>query len=317
MDVSICILTHHQPELLESCVAACFREIESAALRAEVFIIDNASFDGSPQHVARRFPAVQVLRNEQNMAFSAGNNRAIRYAHGRLVLVLNDDAILGEGSLKAMVDALLSDSRIAVVGPRLLNPDGSLQRGFTNRRFPRLRSLACSLLGLSRVLERNGWTRDLLTHSRDPELRGETDHIAGACLLVRRAALDRVGLFDEGFHYWFEDADLCFRLKREGWKIFYLPEVRVVHYGSASVKKLMQSSERRLIYFRSLAYFSKKHLKSVRYLPLRSSVAMLLSFQVFLNLVSLVSPKVRRDEKGRDALGRSVRDLRWFLLGDP
>jgi len=273
MDLSICILTYCQPELLPKCVESCFTEVVRAGITAEVIVVDNGSADGAPNKIGHTFPQVRLIRNEQNLGFAAGNNKAIRNSHGSYILILNDDAILAPDSLQQMVERLKSDLGIGAVGPRLVNPDGSPQRGFTNRRFPRLRSLVCGLLGLSELLERNKWTRDLLTHSRDLDLSGETDHIAGACLLVRRDVLNTVGFFDEGFYYWFEDTDLCYRIKKAGWTIVYLADARVIHYGSASIKSVMQSSERRRIYLQSLKYFSEKHMKSVQRLPLRVALA--------------------------------------------
>lgn len=270
MDLSICILTHHQPELLPRCVEHSLAEMDRAGLHGEVIIIDNASFDGSPQAASGRFRGVRVLRNEENLGFSAANNNAIRISTGRHVLILNDDAILERDSLCLMIEQLESDPCIAAVGPKLLNPDGSLQRGFTNRSFPHLRGVLSQILLLEEFLERRSWTR-WLTMSRDPELGGDTEHLAGACLLVRRAALDSVGGFDEAFHYWFEDTDLCQRLKEAGWRLVYDPRAHVTHYGSASLSRLALS-DRNAIYFDSLKRYFRKHSSSWHYQLVRFGV---------------------------------------------
>ena len=274
MDISICILTHSQPELLPRCVASCVEELGRAAVDGEIIIIDNASTDGSPQELARTFPQVRIIRHEQNLGFSTANNLAIRGSAGKYTLILNDDAILQPDSLRLMLHKIDSDLTIAAVGPKLLNPDGSLQRGFTNRRLPRLRSLLCGLLGLNPLFERWGWSRDLLTHSRDPYRSGETEHLAGACLLVRRDMLEAVGFFDEEFYYLFEDADLCCRLRKLGGKIVYLAEATVVHYGSASLKQLM-GRERAGLYFQSLVAYYKKHHSRPAYLFVRTAVTLI------------------------------------------
>jgi N-acetylglucosaminyl-diphospho-decaprenol L-rhamnosyltransferase len=271
MDLSICILTHHQPELLPRCVEHSLAEIDWAGLRGEVVIIDNASFDGSPQAAAARFRGVRVLRNEQNLGFSAANNKAIRISTGRDVLILNDDAILEKDSLRLMVEELDSDPRIAAVGPKLLNRDGSVQRGFTNRSFPHMRGVLAQILLLEEFLERRSWTRKL-TMSRDPDLGGDTEHLAGACLLVRRAALDSVGDFDEAFHRWFEDTDLCHRLKDAGWRLVYVPQAHVTHYGTATLSRLTVS-ERNTLYFDSLKRYFRKHSSSWHYQLVRLAVA--------------------------------------------
>ncbi len=302
MDLSICILTRNQGEFLRQCVASCVREVQRTGVPSEIIVIDNASSDGSPQRVANLFATVRIIRNEENLGFAAANNKAIRLSRGRFVLILNDDAVLQEGSLSLMLRKLDSSRHIGAVGPKLLNPDGSLQRGFTNRRFPCFRGLLCGFLGLNPLLEKNALTRDLFTHSRDPELSGETDHVAGACLLARREALDAVGLFDEGFYYFVEDADLCHRLKKAEWKIVYLAEARVTHYGSASFKKLMWS-ERRAIHFTSLMYFFEKHSNPAKCFLLRLGLGMAL----FLQMPMVILFAMSRKGSARREWGRSVR----------
>jgi GT2 family glycosyltransferase len=124
MDLSVCILTHDQPDLLRQSVEACSGEIERARLSAEIIIVDNASRDGYPERMLRGHPLTRLIRSEENLGFSAGNNRAIRASCGRFVLILNDDAILGEDALGLLGRKLESDAKIGAVGPKLLNPDG-------------------------------------------------------------------------------------------------------------------------------------------------------------------------------------------------
>jgi N-acetylglucosaminyl-diphospho-decaprenol L-rhamnosyltransferase len=307
MDVSICILTHSQPDLLPCCVASALEEIGKAAVKGEVILIDNASSDGSPQAIARLFPQVRIIRNDQNLGFSAANNEAIRASTGTYTLLLNDDAILQPGSLRLMLRTIDSDPTIAAVGPKLLNPDGSIQRGYTNRRLPRLRSLVCAFLGLNPLLEARPWTRDLFTHSRDLSVSGETEHIAGACLLVRRDMLERIGLFDEQFYYLWEDADLCYRLREAGGRIVYLAEAQVAHHGSASLKQLMRP-ERAALYFQSLLSYYKKHGTRPGYLLVRIAVG----------LISILrSPRALWREAGtRNSLRSSVRSAGSDLTRD-
>ncbi len=278
-DLSICILTRNQPELLRLCVASCISEIERAGITGEVIIIDNASADGSPQRVAHLFPTVRIIRNEENLGFAAANNKAIRVSRGGFVLLLNDDAVLQQGSLELMLQKLESNPKIGALGPKLLNPDGSAQSRYTNRRFPQLRDVLFLVLHLEEIFEKKAFTRDLFTPFRDSELSGETDHIAGACLMARREALDAVGLFDEGFYYWFEDTDLCYRLKKAGWRIAYLAEARVTHYGSASLNKLPQL-DRSAMFLRSQMYFFKRHSSPPRYFLLRLTLASVLCLRL-------------------------------------
>ena len=271
MDLSICILTHHLPDLLPKCVEHSLAEIDRAGLRGEVIIIDNASFDGSPQATAARFPSVKILRNEQNLGFSMANNKGIQVSTGRYVLILNDDAFLEKDSLRLMIEQLESDPRIAAVGPKLLNLDGSLQRGFTHRSFPHLTGVLSQILLLEEFLERRSWTRKL-TMSRDPDLGGDSEHLAGACLLLRRTALDRVGGFDEAFYRWFEDTDLCHRLKDAGWRVVYVPQAHVSHYGTATMSR-MTLTEKNMFYFDPLRRYFRRHSSFWYYQLVRLAVA--------------------------------------------
>jgi GT2 family glycosyltransferase len=278
MELSICILTHSQPTLLPECVEACLAEITRSPLAAEIIIIDNASSDAYPTKLAGLSPLIRIIRSEAHLSFSVANNTAIRGSQGRYVLILNDDAVLQEGSLGLMLRTLDSDPKIGGVGPKLLNPDRSLQEHFTNRRFPHVRGIVLSFLGIERRLSASGFWRDLLTLDQDPHHSGESDHVAGACLLARRASLEDVGLFDEKFHYWFEDADLCYRLKKAGWTIRYLAEAPVIHYGSQSLNKISES-ERAVMFLKSLMLFYKKNEGPRRCLLLRLSLMLALLYR--------------------------------------
>lgn len=267
MDLSICILTHCQPELLPRCVSSCFAEIQRAGIEGEVIVVDNASSDGSPLAVKARFPEVRLLRNEENLGFSTANNQAIRISTGRYVLILNDDVVLQQYSLKTLLQVMESDARIGAIGPKLLNPDGSTQLWFTNKRFPRLRGILLEMSPLFRMFYWNPRLRALFTDYEDPEVSRRTDHLAGACLLVKREAL---GLFDEGFQFWYEDVDLCYRIKQAGWYVAYVAEARVVHYGSASFRKVGRRPEQAAMYYTSLVRFLRKHSSRARYNAFRA-----------------------------------------------
>jgi len=316
MDLSICILTHDQPGLLPECVKSCIAEIERSGISGEIIIIDNASRDGYPSQSVSLSPLVRVLRNEENVGFSAANNQAICSSSGENVLVLNDDAMLEPGSLSMMIRALESDAKVAAVGPLLVNPDGSLQRGYTNRRFPSIRGSLCPLLHLDRLFERTALTRDLLTLGKDLGRTGEAEHLAGACFLVKRKALNDVGLFDEGFYYLYEDADLCYRLKTAGWRILYLAEARVVHHGSASFKRTIRS-ERDAIILTSLMYYFKKHAFAGRYLILKLCLTLVVGLRVpAAALLAAFQRHLTRQER-RDLMRSSLQALRLVALEAP
>jgi hypothetical protein len=299
MDLSICILTWNQPDLLPRCVASCVVEIERERLAAEIILIDNGSPDGSPQKVANLSPLVRLVRNEKHLGFSQANNIAIRMSRGKYVLILNDDTEFRPGSLGRLLRVMDADPRIGAVGPKFLNPDGSLQRANAPKRLPRLRGMVSELLNLDYALEKFPLTRDLLTNRRDPERGGDAEQIDGACLLARRQALDAVGLFDEGFYFLFEDSDLCYRLKKAGWRLWYCPEGQVIHHGAASFKKVRRA-QRAAMYFEGLICYSRKHSSPGRFLLFRLTLAVTLCLKMLLAVLLSLSPRseVRRKWKG-------------------
>jgi GT2 family glycosyltransferase len=299
MDLSICILTRNQPDLLPRCVASCLAEIEREGIASEIVIIDNASWDGSPQKAASLSPLVRVIRNEENLGFSKANNIGIRASSGKHVLILNDDTEFRPGALGLLVGVLNASPGLGGVGPKFLNPDGSFQRGNAPKRFPRLRGMVSELMNLDSVFEKFPLTRDLLTNRCDENRGGEAEQIDCACLLARREALDAVGLFDEEFFFLFEDTDLCYRLKQAGWKLWYFPDAQITHYGAASFKKVMRS-ERAGMYFEGLIRFFRKHSSPGRFLLFRLTLAATLCLRMPLAVLFSLSPlgRVRRRWKG-------------------
>jgi len=299
MDLSICILTRNQPDLLPRCVASCVAEIEREGIAAEIIVIDNASCDGSPQKVANRYPLVRLIRNEENLGFSVSNNIGIRMSRGRYVLILNDDTEFRPGALGLLLRVMDADPQVGGVGPKLVNPDGSLQRGNAQKRLPRLRGMVSEILKLDSVLAKFAVTRDLLTNRRDEKRGGDAEQIDGACFLARREALDAVGLFDEGFYFIFEDSDLCYRLRKAGWRLVYSPQAEVTHYGGASFSKVSRS-RKNAMYFEGLIRYFKKHSSPGRFLLFRLTLAAALCLKITLAAFLSWSPlrRVRQDWKG-------------------
>ena len=313
MDLSICILTRHQPDLLPRCVASCLAEIERAAVTSEIILIDNASSDGGPQKVANLSPLIRLVRNEENLAFSVANNLGIRMSRGNYVLILNDDTEFHAGALGLLVRVMDADPRVGAVGPKLLNPDGSLQRGFTRKRFPRLRGMVAELLRFDFVLEKLPATRDLLTNRGDEQRGGDAEHLTAACLLARREALEAVGLFDEGFYFCFEDVDLCYRLKKAGWRLLYSPEAQITHYGSASFKKLLRSRQS-AIYLGGLILFFRKHSSPGRFLLFKLTLAFTLCLRLPLAVLLSLSPTSRIRWQWKGTVQTHLKILRSLLF---
>ena len=213
-DVSISLVNTSSRELLLACLES-LRGVD-----AEIVVLDNASEDGSAEAVAERFPGVRLIAQTHRAGFGANHNTVIRATTGRYVYILNEDTTSADWGLERLVAHLDANPRVAALAPRLVYPDGALQDSAW--RFPSPAIAALGLLTLGRIA---------VTQSGGAETR-DVDWAMGAALLLRREALDEVGLFDEEFFIYSEETDLCRRLRDAGWRTQYFPSVTVVHHES-------------------------------------------------------------------------------------
>jgi N-acetylglucosaminyl-diphospho-decaprenol L-rhamnosyltransferase len=197
----------------------------------ETIVVDHGSTDGTLALVRERFPEIRVVEQE-NRGYGAGLNAGMRLARGSYVLILNSDAWLVEEALSRLVAFADEHLDAAVVAPRLTNQDGSLQRSV--RGFPTLWRLATEYFFLRKLAPRSRVLNAFYAGDFDHDSTREVEWVMGACLLVRRAAMDAVGLFDESFFMFSEETDLLYRFHRAGWKVWFLPEAEVVHVGGAT-----------------------------------------------------------------------------------
>ena len=245
--LSVVLPSWNTRELLRS--ALCSLEPALPA-SSEVIVIDNASHDGSVGVVLREFPHVRVVRNERNEGFARAVNQAVAMTRGDFVLVLHPDAEFLSGSIRPMLTFLEQNERYAAVVPKVLNPDGSVQRNVGG-----LPSLATPLF---EALER-WWPSSRELERRyaahfDFDSAADVDAVDGGCLLLRRTALRRDKPIDEDLWLYQTDLDLCCRLRKQMWRIRYLPEVVVFHHGQRSIRQhpdpLVHWHRDRMTYFR-------------------------------------------------------------------
>jgi hypothetical protein len=221
------IVSWNTRALLESCLDSLDREGRSGGPRLEVTVVDNGSTDGSVEMVAARRPPPRLIANAENRGFSAANNQGLAEATAPLIFLLNSDTEVEPGGLRALVDYARDHPRAGILGPQLLNPDGSLQP--SGGRLPRLGATLAELLGLDRLGGRPRYgTR------RDYSVPSPVEEVSGAALLIRAAVVEAVGGLDEGFRWGYEDVDLCRRAAAAGWEIHYVSAARVRHEWGAS-----------------------------------------------------------------------------------
>lgn len=218
-DLSISIVNTNNCALLLACLGSVQRSL-TPDIDVEIVVLDNASEDGSADAVRERFPDVRLIAQEFRAGFGANHNTVFRATAGRYVYVLNEDTTSDDWGFTRIVAQMDANQRVAALGPQLVYPDG--QRQHSAWRFP---TPSATLLGLP-TLGRVGIVQ---SHGDQPH---SVDWAMGAALLLRREALDGVGLFDEDFFIYFEEVDLCLRLRRGGWEVLYFPAVTVVHHES-------------------------------------------------------------------------------------
>lgn len=235
VELSIVILNWNVAGLL----AGCLRSLPLASGewwgRSEVIVVDNASTDGSVEMVGRDFPHVRLLALPRNLGFSGGNNTGIRATSGKYILLLNPDTVARPGSIEALAGYMQAYPRTGVVGPRLLNPDGTLQP--SRRRFPTLLTALVESTPLQRWLGKTGAVQRFYMADK---WEGETqpvDWLSGAALMCSRSALMQVGLLDPGYFMFSEEVDLCKRMIGGGWHVAYLPHAEIIHLGGGSTEQ--------------------------------------------------------------------------------
>lgn len=253
MKLSIIIVSWNVSDLLASCLVSIDREIAKSgqigASQVETIVVDNASTDTTVARVSAEFPWVRLVANQENSGFARANNQGMALSSGEYVLLLNPDTSLHEGALDELIRFLDEHPTAGAVGPRLENPDGSLQVSC----YPAL-TLRGELWRLLRPDRQAGHGAYPMHQWSSSEPR-QVDTVQGACLLIRRAVLDQVGLLDEAYYIYTEEVDLCTRMRRAGWTIYWLPTAQVTHYGGQSTQQVapemfIQLYASKVIYFR-------------------------------------------------------------------
>lgn len=234
-DISIVIVNYNVKDHLDACVASIYKS-NGGKYKLEIFIVDNNSIDGSSLLIKNKYPEVNFIANEKNLGFSKANNIALRKVTGKYVLILNPDTILEEGTFEKLISFCENNKDAGAVGSKLIQANGKLDLA-CKRSFPSLGVALPKILGLSKIFPKSKiFGKYNLTYLDENETY-EVDAICGAFMFIPRVVLDKAGLFDEDYFMYGEDLDLCFRIKKSGYKIFYYPEVKTVHLKGESTKK--------------------------------------------------------------------------------
>ncbi len=223
MKLSIIIVHYNTLDLLKKCLSSIYGQAFS--FQYEVFVIDNASenFEG----IEFNFPLAKIIRNKSNLGFARANNLGLKSAVGEYILFLNPDTEILKGSLEKMLEFLAINPDVGVLGPKLVYPDGSLQ--LSCRRFYTLRAILMRrVIFLSRLFNRKILVEHLMLDSS--ESIKDADWLIAACIMFPKRVLEKLGGFDEKYRLYFEDVDLCYRIKKEGLRVVYYPESKIIHH---------------------------------------------------------------------------------------
>lgn len=293
MDLSIIIINWNTRQLLLNCISSVYSTVHKATF--EIIVVDNGSTDGSVEAVSAAYPGVKVIANASNLGFAKANNLALRQMQGRYAVLLNSDTILKEAALEHMLDFMERHPDAGMCGPQLLNKYGAgeasvgvfptVLKEFGIKTFYRFFSPA---------------TYKEHFEIRKSELKGPAvvDYIIGACMMVRKSAIDEVGMLDEDYFFCFEEIDWCLRMKKAGWPVYHLPDVDIYHFHGQSVKDInlkasAESWRSRYIYFKKNPSSSSPSARAPLWMGFSLNVYRFLGYTI-LNIVTLSMNKSLR-----------------------
>lgn len=254
MDVSVIIVNYNVKEFVQNLLHSLKKA--SKSLTTEIIIIDNASDDGSVELIREEFHEVNLVASKTNLGFGKANNLGFQMASGKYLFILNPDTLVQEDTLEKLVAFFERTPDAGIIGCKILNPDGTLQLN-CRRGFPSPWTSFCKVSGLSSIFPKSRlFARYNLTYLNEDET-SEVDALSGSCMLLRKDVYEKIGGFDEQFFMYGEDLDLCFRVQKAGYKVFYVPDTKIIHYKGESTKR--SSLDETKVFYGAMSIFVKKH----------------------------------------------------------
>ena len=256
MKLSIIIVSWNTCELTLKCVKSVFKYLEN--INFNIYIVDNNSSDNTVVELEKlNYKNLYIIKNKNNLGFAKANNQAIKQATGDFILLLKPDTEFIDDSIIKLIDFAETDSKIGIVGPKLLNPDKTLQRSC--RRFPELiDQIFIQLKFYNFFPNKISVIKKYFMLDFDHNEIREVDQIMGAAMLIKRQVFDNIGFLDEKFWLVFEEVDFCKRAKDAGWKIYFNPDCQIIHHKEQSFKQI-NNFKKQINFNKSLYYYFKKH----------------------------------------------------------
>lgn len=251
----MCIVTYRARDLLRDCLQSLY---QNTHLTFEVIVVDNASKDGVVEMLQREYPEICLVENPHNAGYTRPMNQAMRLGRGRYLLQLNPDTLVLPEAIDRLVMFMDEHPEVGICGPKVLNRDLTLQKP-CRRGEPRPWAVLTYFLGLSALFPQSPFFSQYLMTYMDEDAAHPVDGVAGSCMLARRSMIDQIGYLDERYFAYQEDADFCFRARQAGWKVYYMPQAQIIHFGSLGGSRVQPY---RSIYewHRSYYHYYRSHL---------------------------------------------------------
>jgi GT2 family glycosyltransferase len=303
LDLSIIIINWNTRELLLECLATIYLTITGVTF--EIWLVDNGSSDGSVEAVRRKYTNIHIIQNTKNLGFAAANNLAFKKMMGRYALLLNTDTALTDGAVSELYNFMEKTPTASIACGQLLNPDGSKQNSIAN--FP-----ALSTLLTNETLMRILFPKKFPSKRKKYTSPVEVDSCIGACMIVRKKAMDEVGYLDERYFFFFEETDWALRMKRAGWKIYFVPQARIFH---AQGKSVGQNIKSRILFYRSRYLYFKKWRPGI-YPLIQGVVFLRLLINTLFTLVGVMLT-LNLNPNLKNKLSTYTQLIIWHLKGCP
>lgn len=259
VELSIIIISFNTKEFTLQCIKSIL--LNPLSVNFEIVVVDNNSEDGTVYALEKEFRDIDLLRiikMPQNLGFSKANNIGVKFSKGNFLLFLNSDTLIVDNSIDKLLDFIKSDEKIGIVGPKLINPDGSFQPQ-SKRGIPTLSASFLYFLKLYKIFPKSKIFGEYLQTYKDENSISEVPCISGSCMLVKKSIFEKVSGFDERYFLHFEDIDLCLKFSKAGYKIYYYPHAKVIHFkGKSSVDSHKMVNK----YF--LESFEKFYIKNLK-----------------------------------------------------
>jgi GT2 family glycosyltransferase len=306
--LTVIIVNWNVRELLRDCLKSIYSQTQKIAF--EVIVVDNASIDGSIEMVQKEFPRAKLLKNKDNAGFARANNQAIQQSRGRYVLLLNPDTVVLNDALSKMVVFMDTHKDTGAAGPRIMNSDNTVQL-MCGRHFPTLVTELWDFTKLASLFPGNKiFGRHLMSYWPHNDTR-EVELISGACMIVRKETIERTGLMDEQFFLFAEETDWCYRIRKNGWKIYLNADAEVIHLWQQSVKR--SPANMTLESYKSMYLFFLKHHGALYGRSYRTMVFIFIALRIPTYwLWQYLQPSNR--PRIQVALRRYPKILRWSLV---